>query len=97
MLTSKQRAVLRGIASTMDPVLQIGYKEISDNLLLQLDGVLETRELVKISNLQSSDADPKCLASELAGILGADVVSVVGRKFVLYRRSKKKGVNHIEF
>ena len=97
MLTSKQRATLRGIASKLDPVLQIGHKEIGDNLLMQLDGVLETRELVKISILQNSDADPKSLAAELAGVLQADVVSVVGRKIVLYRKSKKKGVEHIEF
>lgn len=97
MLTSKERATLRGIASTIEPVVQIGYKEISDNLLIQIDGVLETRELIKISILQSSDADPKILGSEIAGVLNADVVSVVGRKIVLYRKSKKKGVKHIEF
>jgi len=97
MLNSKQRATLRGMAMKMDPVLQIGHKEVSDNLLMQLDGVLETRELVKISILQNSDADPKMLGAELAGVLGADVVSVVGRKIVLYRKSKKKGVTHIEF
>jgi len=97
MLNSKQRATLRGMAMKMDPVLQIGHKEVSDNLLMQLDGVLETRELVKISILQISDADPKMLGAELAGVLGADVVSVVGRKIVLYRKSKKKGVTHIEF
>lgn len=97
MLTSKQRATLRGMASKLEPVVQIGYKEIGDNLLVQIDGVLETRELIKLSILQNSDADPKSLGAELAGILQADVVSVVGRKIVLYRKSKKKGVEHIEF
>ena len=97
MLNSKQRATLRGIASKLDPVLQIGHKEVSDNMLVQLDGVLDTRELVKISILNNSDADPKIMAAELAGVLNADVVSVVGRKIVLYRKSTKKGVNHIEF
>lgn len=97
MLNSKERATLRGLASKLDPVLQIGHKEVSDNMLVQLDGVLDTRELVKISILQNSDADPKIMAAELAGVLGADVVSVVGRKIVLYRKSTKKGVAHIEF
>lgn len=97
MLTSKERATLRSLAMKLDPVVQIGHKEVSDNLLLQLDGVLETRELIKISILQNSDADPKILAAELAGVLNADVVSVVGRKVVMYRRSKKKGISHIEF
>lgn len=97
MLTSKERATLRSIAMGLDPVVQIGYKEVSDNLLLQIDGVLETRELVKLSVLANSDADPKCLGAEIAGVLNADVVSVVGRKIVLYRKSSKKGVKHIEF
>lgn len=97
MLTSKERATLRGIASKIDPIIQIGHKEIGDNLLLQIDGALETRELVKLSILQNSDADGKILAAELSSILEADVVSVIGRKIVLYRRSKKKGVKHLEF
>lgn len=97
MLTSKQRATLRSMAMKLDPCVQIGYKDVSDNLLLQIDGALETRELIKVSILQSSDSDPKCLSAEIAGVLNADVVSVVGRKFVLYRKSKKKGVTHIEF
>ena len=97
MLTSKERATLRGLASKLDPVVQIGHKEVSDNMLLQIDGALETRELIKMSILQNSDADAKILAAEIAGILEADVVSVIGRKIVLYRKSKKKGVKHIEF
>lgn len=97
MLTSKERATLRGMAMKLDPCVQIGYKDVSENLLMQIDGVLETRELIKVSILQSSDSDPKTLANEIAGVLGADVVSVVGRRFVLYRKSKKKGVEHIEF
>ena len=97
MLTSKERAYLRGLASKLDAVVQIGHKEVSDNMLLQIDGALETRELIKMSILQNSDADAKILAAEIAGILEADVVSVIGRKIVLYRKSKKKGVKHIEF
>lgn len=96
MLTSKERAYLRGLASKLDAVVQIGHKEVSDNMLLQIDGALETRELIKLSVLQNSDADAKILAAELSSILEADVVSVIGRKIVLYRKSKKKGVKHIE-
>lgn len=96
MITSKQRAYLRGLASKLDPIIQIGHKEVSDNMLMQIDGALETRELIKLSILQNSDADGKILAAELSSILEAEVVSVIGRKIVLYRRSKKKGVKHIE-
>lgn len=96
MLTSKQRAYLRGIASKLEPIIQIGHKEVGDNLLLQIDGALDTRELIKLSVLQNSDADAKILAAELSNILEADVVSVIGRKIVLYRKSKKKGIKHIE-
>lgn len=97
MLNSKQRATLRSIASKLDPVVQVGKGEIDDNLLMQIDGVLETRELIKLSVLQNSDVDPKIIASEIAGVLNAEVVCVIGRKLVLYRKSHKKGVTHIEF
>ena len=63
---------------------------------LSINGVLDTRELIKINILQNSDFDARTVADEVANVLKADVVSVVGRKIVLYRKSTKKGVKHIE-
>lgn len=89
MITSKQRAYLRSLASDIPTVMQVGKCGISENLLRTVSDALEARELVKLSVLDNSDETPRTAADTLAVSLGAEVVSVIGRKFVLYRESVK--------
>ena len=90
MLTSKQRASLRSMANSMDPIMQVGKNGIGEELITSVDNALEARELIKMSALETSPYTAREAADALAEATGADVVSVVGRKFVLYRPSKKK-------
>jgi RNA-binding protein len=87
MLTSKQRAYLRGLANTLEPALIIGKGGLNDNMIADIDAALEARELIKIKILNNSMAEPKEASSEIAGRVSADVVQVIGGKFVLYRQS----------
>lgn len=89
MLTSKQRSRLRGIASSYDTIMQIGKGGINDNLIKTVSDALEARELIKLRVLENSDYTPREAADELAEKLSADVVTVIGTKFVLYRESEK--------
>ena len=89
MITSKQRAYLRSLASDMPTIMQVGKCGISENLIRTVSDALEARELVKLSVLDNSDETPRTAAEALAETLGADVVSVIGKKFVLYRESVK--------
>lgn len=94
MLSSKQRAFLRKEASNKSPELQIGKEEIKDAIYTELDNLLRTRELIKVSVLKSVDIDIYEEAQKIAEKVNADVVQVIGRKFVVYRFSKelaKKG------
>lgn len=90
MLTSKQRAYLRGLATNEPAIMQIGKGGISENLIKTVSDALEARELIKMSVLENCAETPKETANALAAEVGADVVGVVGRKFILYRES----VNH---
>lgn len=89
MLTSKQRAYLRGKASVMDTIFQIGKGGINDNMIKQLYDALEARELIKIRTLDNSDVSPREAADKISEILGAEVAGVIGSKIILYRESKK--------
>lgn len=89
MITSKQRAYLRGLAMDIPCIMQVGKCGISENLLKTVSDALEARELVKLSVLDNSDESPRTAADALAEDLGADVVAVIGKKFVLYRESMK--------
>lgn len=89
MLTSKQRASLRAMASTCDTIMQIGKGGVNDNLVKTVSDALEARELIKLRVLENSGYTPREAAEELAEATGADVVTVIGTKFVLYRESEK--------
>ena len=87
MITSKQRADLRGLANNIPAIMQIGKGGIGDNLIKTVSDALEARELIKLTVLENSMETPKDVANELAGLVDADVVGVVGRKIILYRES----------
>ena len=97
MFTSKQRSHLRSLASTLKPIAQVGKEGISENLIAGLSDALESHELIKINLLPTAGEDCDNLALNIADLLGAEVVTVIGRKAVLYRRSKKKDIEHIVF
>jgi len=87
MLTSKQRAYLRGLANTEKAIMQIGKGGISENLVKTVSDALEARELIKLTVLENCMYTPKEAANELAEACGADVAGVIGRKIILYRES----------
>lgn len=88
-MTSKQRAYLRSLANSIDPIFQIGKAGLSENLLKQLDDAIEARELIKINVLESSGEDVKALGNEIADSINAICVQTMGNKITLYRARKK--------
>ena len=90
MITSKQRAYLRAMASGIPTIMQIGKGGITDNLVKTVSDALEARELIKLSVLENSEESARSAAEALAELCEADIVAVPVRKVVLYRES----VNH---
>ncbi len=95
-MTSKQRSKLKSIAANLSPVTQIGKGGITENLLNTLSESLEAHELIKVNILQNAEANADTIAQNVAELLGAEVVIVIGRKAVFYRRSSRKDIEHIE-
>ena len=87
-MTGKQRASLRKIAATLQPIFQIGKQGVTENLMKQLDDALEAREIIKITILETAGENTKDLCNEIARELGAEPVQAIGNKFTIYRRSK---------
>ena len=92
MITSKQRAYLRGLANGLPAIMQIGKGGLSENLLKTFSDALEAKELIKLHVLENSGETPKDMIAMLAEALDAEAVAVVGRKIVLYRASEKRPV-----
>ncbi|MFO7637176.1 MAG: ribosome assembly RNA-binding protein YhbY [Clostridia bacterium] len=89
MINSRQRSHLRSLAHGLEPIFQVGKGGINENLIKQFEDAFEARELVKASVLSNSLYGAREACDEIAGKTGADIVQVIGSRFVLYRPSRK--------
>ena len=88
MLNSRQRAQLRGLANSMETILQVGKSGVTENTVKQVSDALEARELIKLRTLETCPTSSRETAEEIAEKTGADVVQVIGTRFILYKESK---------
>lgn len=89
MITGKQRSYLRTLANGMQPIFQVGKNGVTENVIKQFDDALEARELVKASMLKNSLEEVRDVCQYIADETNAEIVQIVGSKFVLYRESEK--------
>ncbi len=92
MLTSKQRAYLRGIAAEYETIFQIGKGGVTEMMCKEIGEALRKRELIKLKVLENSGWTAREAADTVAEQIGADVVQVIGNKFVLFKRNPKEPV-----
>lgn len=90
MLTSKQRAYLRSLANGLEPIVHAGKGGISEAMVKQADDALTARELIKGKTLETAPDTARETAEKMAEAVGAEVVQVVGRVWVLYRKNEKE-------
>jgi RNA-binding protein len=90
MLKGKQKRLLRSIAQTTKPVMQIGKNGITDNFIDTFNIQLEAHELIKVSVLQNSMESKEELAEALCEATHCELVQIIGNQLVFYRESRKK-------
>lgn len=88
-MTSKQRAYLKSLAMTQDTIMNIGKSSLTPEICTAVSEALEKRELVKIGVLKNCVDDPKEIAAVMAERTKSQVVQVIGKKIVLYKKKKK--------
>ena len=88
-MTSKQRAYLRSLANTLEPIFQIGKSGISENLIQQLSDALDARELIKIHVLETAPDTAKNLGIEISNLTNSTLVQTNGNKKTLFKQKEK--------
>ena len=88
-MTSKQRAKLRSMANTMDPILFVGKDGVTDGTVKEAYDALEARELIKCAVQQGCPLTAREAITELCQQLEAEPVQCIGRRFVMYRPSRE--------
>ena len=89
-MTSKQRAYLKSLASTINPVFQIGKSSLTPEVTLAVEECFNNNELIKVAVLKNCLDDPKEIANILAERTHSQVVQVIGKKIILYKPDKDK-------
>ena len=92
MLTQSQKKQLKSLAAKLETKYQLGKKEISDTLIDMINKALTAHELIKIDVMKGYEGEMEPLAMDLSLRLKAEVVQIVGRVIVLFRRNKEKPV-----
>lgn len=92
MITTKQRAYLKSLATSLQPAFQVGKGGVNDAQVMQIDDYLRVHEIIKIKVLDNSMYTAREAAEEIAEKIDAIVVQVIGSKAVLYKKNPEKPV-----
>lgn len=95
MITTKQRALLRGHANKLEVILQIGKGGVTSTILKQANDAMQAREMIKCKVLDNSMLTAKEVAQNLAEGSEAEIIQVIGSKFVLFKQNKKEPIYDI--
>ena len=96
-MTTKQRAALRSMCNTMEPVLQIGIAGITDNLVKQCWDALEARELIKVNVQRNAPfMSTREACQELCERVHAEPVQTIGNRFSIYRQARENSKIRLE-
>ena len=96
MITTKQRSKLKAMANTLKPAVIVGKGELTENIVKEIEVALYHHELVKVASLKSCDLTAKTMCAEVCEMLDCEPVLCVGNRFVVYKRSDKEGIEHIQ-
>lgn len=96
MMTTKQRAFLKGLAMNLDSIFQIGKSSLTPELTEALNEALNKRELIKVSVLKNCLDDPNEIAQIVSERTHSEIVQVIGKKIVLYKQAPDKKNRKIE-
>ncbi len=96
MISTKQRARLKGLANKLKPSVIVGKGDLTDSIVNEIEVALYNHELVKVATLKSCESSARDMCDDVCKVLGCDPVIVVGNRFVVYKFSDKKDIEHIE-
>lgn len=89
-MTSKERAELKARAMKLDSIFQVGKSSLTPQLVDAIKAALKARELIKINVLKNCMDDPREIAAIVSERTGSQVVQVIGKKIVLYKKNEKR-------
>lgn len=92
MLNNKEKKYLRSLGMNIEPIVQVGKNGVNESVLFSLNEALAARELVKVKVLKNCFEEIDEVAANLETQADCELVQIIGRNILLYRRNQKKPV-----
>ncbi|QIV94801.1 ribosome assembly RNA-binding protein YhbY [Allofrancisella frigidaquae] len=86
----KQQQQLKGLAHKLKPVVLIGEKGLTENVMLEIDLALGSHELIKVKAGRLPKDEKQALAQEITRSTKCELVQIIGNILVLYRKNPNK-------
>lgn len=93
MLNNQQKQILRSLGNHLNASVQIGKEGLGINVIDMAERSLVAHDLIKVSVLKSCMSPVRELALDLASKTHSDLVFIIGRTFLLYRKGKQNLLN----
>ena len=90
-LTQRQVRYLRGLTHALNPVVMIGDKGLSENVMAEIEDALDHHELIKVK-LRTDRETRKKLIEQIQTGFRAEKVHVIGQVACFFRRNAEKPV-----
>ncbi|MBR1759728.1 MAG: YhbY family RNA-binding protein [Schwartzia sp.] len=89
-LSSKQKKILRALGTELEPVVNVGKEGVTPTVVDSAKDAITKRELIKVRVLQNAPEEPKDAIARLTERVDADLVQLIGRNGLLFKRNFKK-------
>ena len=89
-LTSKQIRKLRSLGMTEEAIVMIGKEGVTPTVVASAREAIKKRELIKVRVLQNAPDEPEDAITMLAERADANLVQIIGRNGLLFRRNFDK-------
>ena len=89
-LTVKQKRFLRAMGTKLEPVVIVGKEGVTPTVVASARDVITKHELIKVRVLQNAPEPPEGAITRLTERIDADLVQIIGRNGLLFKRNFKK-------
>ena len=91
MLSAAERKGLKTRAHKLEPVVIVGAKGLTDEVVKEIEVALKAHELIKVRAAALGRDEREHVLERILSRTKADLVQTIGKVFILYRKNDEAG------
>ena len=87
MLNTKQIAHLKALSHSLNPVVHVGHKGLTDSVINEILVSIKAHELIKIKLQEKDKTKKKLLLDEICKKINGQAINQIGMQIVIFKAS----------